>query len=275
MSILLLDIGVGQEMWVPFDLVPPDPIVFWAIALASIFVVSISKSGFGGGIAAFGTPLMLLILPPKLALGVLLPLYFLTDIWVSWVWRNHIDQRILGWMFLFGFFGQVTGWLLFDYFSDQLLKAVIASMALLTAINYWRKELSTAQKNPVTSGADNLVQRALIWCGLSGISSFVSLSGSIPAQIFLLRIGLVRQSFVGTMSLYFLLMNLAKMPFYAQLGLFTADSITMSAMLIGAIPVGIYVGRKLNQILSDQLFYRISHALLLLMGTKLFVDALG
>lgn len=262
-------------MWVPFDLVPVNPVAFWAIAMASIFVVSISKSGFGGGIAAFGTPLMLLVLPPKLALGVLLPLYLLTDIWVSWVWRKHVDWRILGWMFLFGFIGQIVGWWLFDYFSDALLKAVIASMALLTAVNYWRKELFQEAKIAVTPLTRSIPQRALIWCGLSGISSFVSLSGSIPAQIFLLPVGLLRQSFVGTMSLYFMLMNMAKMPFYAQLGLFSADSLKMSVLLIGVIPFGIFVGRKLNQILSDQLFYRISHAILLLMGGKLFVDAFG
>ena len=54
-------------------------------SILAVMLVAISKSGFGVGL---GFPSMVLVLSPKLALSVFLPLTLLTDIWVIFVWRN-------------------------------------------------------------------------------------------------------------------------------------------------------------------------------------------
>ena len=58
------------------------------VSILAVMLVAISKSGFGGGLGGLGFPLMVLVLPPKLALAVFLPLTLLTDIWVTFVWRK-------------------------------------------------------------------------------------------------------------------------------------------------------------------------------------------
>ena len=63
------------------------------------------------------------------------------------------------------------------------------------------------------------IDRALGWMGLAGIASFVSLTGGIPSQIYLLPLKLPRAYYVGTMGWSFLLVNLAKLPFFVELGL--------------------------------------------------------
>ena len=103
----------------------------------------------------------------------------------------------------------------------------------------------------------------------SGFSSFVALTGGIPAQIFLLPMGLERQLFVGTMSFYFLIINLAKLPFFFDLQLFTSTSIMVSIVVLPILPIGIYLGKLLNKKLSDRLFYHISHSALFLCGLNL------
>ena len=75
------------------------------------------------------------------------------------------------------------------------------------------------------------------------MSSFVSLSGGIPAQVFLLPHGLVRQAFVGTLSVYFFVINIAKIPFYMEIGIFTEETIQISLWLALVIPVGVLIGR--------------------------------
>ena len=117
-----------------------------------------------------------------------------------------------------------------------------------------------------------IFQRGAIWCGLSGISSFVSLSGGIPAQIFLLPHGLARQSFVGTLCIYFFVINIMKIPLYIELGIFSESSLKISFWLLLVIPIGVYIGKWLNSNMSDQIFYDISHLFLLLMGTKLLIS---
>ena len=118
----------------------------------------------------------------------------------------------------------------------------------------------------------NLIKRGLIWGGLSGISSFVSLSGGIPAQIFLLPHALPRQAFIGTLCVYFFVINLFKIPFYYEVGVFSAETLDLSIKLLIVIPIGVFLGKWLNNKISDKIFYDISHIGLFVVGIKLFSD---
>ena len=71
--------------------------------------------------------------------------------------------------------------------------------------------------------------------------------------------GLERQLFVGTMSFYFLIINLAKLPFFFDLGVFSPTSILLSLLVLPILPIGIFLGKFLNRTLSDKMFYHISH----------------
>ena len=71
------------------------------------------------------------------------------------------------------------------------------------------------------------------------------------------------------MSFYFLIINLAKLPFFFDLQLFTSTSILLSIVVLPILPIGIYLGRFLNKKLSDRLFYHISHFALFLCGLNL------
>ena len=188
-----------------------------------------------------------------------------------------LDRRILMIMCGFGLLGQLLGWLLFDYLSDRLLTSLIGLIAMITALNYgWRRIRpgNSTSAEIAALVAQRIWQRGFVWCGLSGVSSFVSLSGGIPAQVFLLPHGLVRQAFVGTLSVYFFVINIAKIPFYMEIGIFTEETIQISLWLALVIPVGVLIGRWLNQNMSDRIFYDISHIVLLGMGGRLLFRVL-
>lgn len=261
---------MGQP--VGFEMMASAPVFFWALALTAVIAVAISKSGFGGALGSLSVPILLFVLPPKAALGVMLPLFLLIDVWVVYVWRRMLDRRILLIMCLFGLLGQLVGWLLFDYLSDALLTGLIGGVAVITALNYLRRRIWPGKRTTTEIAAivtRRIWQRSFLWCGLSGVSSFVSLSGGIPAQVFLLPHGLARQAFVGTLCVYFFVINLAKIPFYFEVGMFSNQTMVVSALLIPVIPVGVFIGRWLNARMSDRIFYDISHAILLVMGAKL------
>lgn len=257
---------------VGFEIMASAPVFFWALALTAVIAVAISKSGFGGALGSLSVPILLFVLPPKAALGVMLPLFLLIDVWVVYVWRRMLDRRILLIMCLFGLLGQLVGWLLFDYLSDALLTGLIGGVAVITALNYLRRRIWPGKRTTTEIAAivtRRIWQRSFLWCGLSGVSSFVSLSGGIPAQVFLLPHGLARQAFVGTLCVYFFVINLAKIPFYFEVGMFSNQTMVVSALLIPVIPFGVFIGRWLNARMSDRIFYDISHAILLVMGAKL------
>ena len=96
-----------------FEILETSPEYFWFLAVLSVLAVSISKAGFGGALASLSVPILIFVLPPKQAIGVLLPLFLVTDIWVVYIWRNMLEKRILLVMCTFGILGQIVGWLLF------------------------------------------------------------------------------------------------------------------------------------------------------------------
>ena len=183
-----------------------------------------------------------------------------------------LDKRILLIMCTFGVIGEIIGWFLFDYLNDFILTGLIGLIAIITAFNYGWRRIKPGEKSSLEIAnfvSSRIYQRGAIWCGLSGISSFISLSGGIPAQIFLLPHALVRQTFVGTLCVYFFVINIAKIPFYAEIGIFSEQTFKVSLWLLLVIPIGIILGKWLNNRMSDRIFYDISHLGLLVMGSKL------
>ena len=258
-----------------FEILDTLPEYFWFFAVLSVLTFSISKAGFGGAMGSLSVPILIFVIPPKLALGVLLPLFLVTDVWVVYIWRNMLEKRILLVMCAFGIFGQIVGWLLFDYLNEQILTGLIGAIALITAFNYALGRIRPMKKTTAEisiSVSKRIFQRAAIWCGLSGISSFVSLSGGIPAQIFLLPHALARQSFVGTLCVYFFVINIMKIPFYIEIGIFSESTFNISLWLLLVIPIGVFIGKWLNTHMSDRIFYDISHVGLLAMGIKLLLS---
>ena len=239
------------------------------VTILAVILVAISKSGFGGALGSLGLPVMVLVFPPKLAIAVLLPLYLITDIFVAYTWRKFPVIKILKLMVIGGLFGQILGWLCFEYLDDKYILILIGLLALITSLRYFKNLFLKKISNTKIKVVKSSFSRAIGWCGFSGFSSFVALTGGIPAQIYLLPLGLERQLFVGTMSFYFLIINLAKLPFFFNLEIFSHTSVLLSMMVLPILPIGIYLGKLLNKKLSDQLFYKISHFALLCCGINL------
>ncbi|MGB0818758.1 MAG: hypothetical protein ACPGQQ_07580, partial [Candidatus Puniceispirillaceae bacterium] len=86
--------------------------VFWLVCCIAVFSVSISKSGFGGALGALSAPLMLTILPAKVTLAILLPIYLMADFWTVYIWRGYAVKTLLFWMVLTAVIGQFLGYLL-------------------------------------------------------------------------------------------------------------------------------------------------------------------
>lgn len=103
--------------------------VFWLVCCIAVFSVSISKSGFGGALGALSAPLMLTILPAKVTLAILLPIYLMADFWTVYIWRGYAVKTLLFWMVLTAVIGQSLGYLLIEVIDDNTLKAVIGVLA--------------------------------------------------------------------------------------------------------------------------------------------------
>jgi len=69
-----------------------------------------------------------------------------------------------------------------------------------------------------------------------------------------LQMGLSKSEFVGTRSWFFLLLNVAKLPFSAQLGLITIPSLVLNLVYLPVIIVGAVSGYKLLKYINIDVF---------------------
>ena len=252
-----------------------NPSLFLALAFCAALTTAISKAGFGGAVAV-GLPILLLVTTPRIALGITLPILLVIDIWVLCAMHDKINRQLLVVMTIFGMAGHAIGWAFFNYISNELLTAFIGGISIFTTVLFLKRHyLSSSQSATTKDPPTHTWRRGAFWCSLSGISSFISVTGGIPLQIFLLPYKLPRAFYVGTAAAFFFLLNLSKIPLYWDLGVLNADVIVISALLLPAIPLGVILGRRINNLLSDRQFYFALHVILGITGIKLLIDVFG
>ncbi len=250
-----------------------DPVLFFVLAFCATLTTAISKAGFGGAVAV-GIPILLLVTTPRIALGITLPVLLTIDVCVVYSLRNKINGKLLLIMTIFGLAGHGAGWALFDYISNTNLTIFIGAMSIVTAALFFKRQI-TSDRTASTAKHTLLYiwGRGSFWCSLAGISSFISVTGGIPLQIFLLPYKLPREFYIGTAAAFFFLLNLSKIPLYWSLDILTYEVTAVAVWFLPGIPIGLLLGKKINNLLSDKQFYYALHIILGLTGFKLLLDA--
>jgi uncharacterized membrane protein YfcA len=80
---------------------------------------------------------------------------------------------------------------------------------------------------------------------LVGITTMLANAAGPVFGLFLLAIGLPKQEFVATAAWFFLLLNMAKIPFSLNLGLIRGDTLVVNLLLLPLIFIGLAIGRAI------------------------------
>ena len=75
--------------------------------------------------------------------------------------------------------------------------------------------------------------------------------------------------FLGTIVIFFAVVNYVKLVPYAWLGLLDTSNLLTSLSLVLLAPLGVYLGMRLHRRLDETWFYRCCYVLLLLTGGQL------
>ncbi len=254
------------------SLIPQDPL-FYAFAIPAVLMTGISKSGFGGATGGLGVVLLAQVVSPAQAAAIMLPILCFTDIFgVKAFWRS-IDWTILRRMLPPAVLGTVLGALLWSSLSVPWLKVMLATIAIGFPLQWWWKAWRSSKIPAATLSPKQDAARAWGWCGLAGFTSFVAHAGGPPVLAYLLPKALNKSVQVGTMSMFFMVVNYVKLPQYIAVGQF-APKVLMSALVLAPfVPVGVWLGLKLHHALSPAAFTRSCQVIMLAMGVKLAFDA--
>lgn len=243
----------------------------WIVTAIAILLTGISKSGLGGALGGLAVPFMSMWIPPREAVAVVLPILIAMDMVGIRAWRGKADWQELKVLVPAALTGIALGALAFGVMSDRMVVGALGLISVVFAADRLLRKSSRATVGPTVTP----VPRA--WaavCGAtSGFTSSLSHAGGPPLLIYLLGRGLPRERFVATSVFFFATINLAKLPFYLGLQLFSHDTLLMSALLLPLVPVGVWLGMRLLRRIPELPFYLFSTAMLGLSGLKLLWDA--
>jgi uncharacterized membrane protein YfcA len=243
------------------------PIAFWFCAIPAVMLFGISKAGFGSGIGILATPLLTLTIPVTKALGLLLPLLIITDVFALIHYRTHFDSRSLRILVPSACLGIAAATLFFDYFrgSQQYLRLSIGAVALLFVLFQVLRSLilGAMEKRRPT------VPEGILMGAASGFISTLAHAGGPPLIMYLLPQKLDKTLFVSTTVIFFAAVNLMKLLPYHALGLLNAGDINTILMLAPLTYAGVRLGIYLNRRFSDLWFNRVVYLILFLTGLQL------
>ncbi len=242
----------------------------WIVTAIAILLTGISKAGLGGALGGLAVPFMSMWISPRDAVAVVLPILIVMDMAGIRAWRGKADWGDLRMLIPAALLGIGLGTLAFGVLSDRMVKIVLG----LIAIGFTADRLLRGGK----AGGDGArpSSRGFAWlCGAgSGFTSTLAHAGGPPIMAYLLGRRLPKESFVATSVFFFTVINLAKLPFYLSIGLFSRDTLLMSAMLLPLVPVGVWLGLRLIRRVPERPFYLFATLALGLSGVKLLWDGI-
>lgn len=247
---------------------------FYLVAIPGVLIVGIGKGGFAGGLGMLAVPIMALTISPVQAASIMLPILCVMDFtglraWIS-TWNNDLMWRLIPGALL----GILAGYMAFEYVSDSTLKLLLGVIAIVFTLNHWSKRWRTVKpKGKVSSATDRV--SATFWSGLSGFTSFLAHAGAPPVMIYLLPKQLDKRLMVGTVTLFFAIVNYVKLVPYAALGLLDATNLGTSLVLSPLAVIGVKLGIYLHDKVDPVAFFRLMYLFLFATGVKLLIDGVA
>ena len=241
----------------------------WIFAVLGAFMVGVSKSGITG-LSILSVALFTHVFPSsKQASGIVLPLLIFGDIVAVLSYRRHTQWRYLWKLFPFTAAGVVLGYFALGWVSDRHARLMIGSIIVaLAVLSYWRRY--RAVPNAAPPDGHSWVFAAAVGVVAGFITLIANAAGPLMA-IYLVAMRLPKMEYVGTAAVFFMCLNLFKVPFMVNLGLINPHSFAINLLLAPAVVSGALIGRWLVVRINQALFEKMVLALSAIAGVLLLL----
>ena len=257
-------------------------VFWWAVAGSAIFLIGMTKSGFGSGVGLMVVPMMALAMPhvmpergERATLGLVLPLLVAGDLLAVYQYRRNFSRRIIRRLARGTVFGLVVGGLLLAWFHNKppalatlLIRLEIGTEAVvLCSLHWWRILRKDDRPYAAARWKDDTVG------AFAAASSTLAHAAGPIITLYLLPQKLGRDVFVGTSAIYFCVVNTAKLPVYWYGGLFKDASPLFAMRFLPVVCVGALFGWWVKSRINDRAFTAIVYSVTFVIGWYLLVDA--
>ena len=233
--------------------------LFYLMTALVALIIGLSKGGLGGMPGALATPLMALVMPADQAIGLLLPILMLADVFaVALHWRRWNGRLV--WLLIPG---AVVGVTIGTYFitnaPTRTLQIALGVIVLLFAIYkiFEKRILGLFHYQPRD-------WHGLVAGTVTGFSSALAHTGGPPVSVYLLMQDIPPGVFNATAAIFFLILNWIKVPYYWYAGLFNFQLLWQVAWILPLVPVGVWLGKQFSNKVNKETFDQVMVALLVI-----------
>jgi uncharacterized protein len=222
--------------------------VYVAFVIAVLgFLIGFSKGGFGG-LGALLTPILALVLPVASAVGVLLPMLMIGDVFAVYMYWKEWDFDLIKRMLPAGVVGALAGTALLSWLPPDSLRIALGIFVLVLVVYKLLSDRIQAIRY------DPRPWHAPAAGFLAGVASGMFNYGGPAVSSYLLLQKLKARPFIATTAIFFALLNLIKVPGFLYTGVLDVSLLFSLWWVFLFIPVGIWVARMMLTRLSPSAF---------------------
>lgn len=231
----------------------------------SICIAFIIKGLVGFGDPLISTPLLSVLLPNSIISPGLSPVSPILNAKMVWEHRTHFSAKVVLPISAFVLLGVIPGTMLLKFGSPTKLKLLLGLLIIGLGVEMLtRKSVPSGKQNPV-------IRSIVSFCsgftaGLFGINLFF--------LAYLERVSVKREEFRANICFVFFLENIFRIAVYLHQGLFTKNSLLLSAVALPAAMLGMKLGGMLDRRISDKLSRKCIICVFILGGVSTVLHAL-
>ncbi len=204
------------------------------VLLGAGLITGFSKFSVGG-MGMLILPVLMIAYAGPEALGILVPMYILTDLVVVALYRQAVNWNVLLRLLPLQILGMVLGsWLLADLNAatfSWLIGSIIIGMLLLSG--WLERHDSGFMRHPAMAPSVGLV---------AGVISMVASAAGPLLSLYMLEQKLSKAAYISTRAWSFLCIDLAKIPLLMGLGYVNLETTLLGVKALPAVAVGALLG---------------------------------
>lgn len=234
------------------------------VALCSVFI-GLSKGGMGAVLVVLTTPLLSLVMPTSQAVSIALPMLLIADIFALWAYWKTWDMHYVRLLLPLTIVGVVAGTYLLATLDDVTLRRLLGLFTLgFVGYRVASERLTSLEYHPRN-------WHGYVAGAASGFGSALANTGAPPYTAYMLLQGVSPQTFVGTTTLYFAIVNLIKLPGLVVAHLLDFTDLAQVIWALPLIPIGVLLGRWMVNRMNRAAFERFMLVVLAFAGVILLV----
>jgi uncharacterized membrane protein YfcA len=223
-----------------------------ALFAVAALLIGVAKTSIGG-LSSISIAIFASLMPTRESTAAILLLLIVGDVVAVWHYHRDADYSLLKRLIPAVLPGLALGALFLAVVDDSVLRRTIGVLLLvLSALQLALKLRGLTDAPPIGHS-----RRAGHATGLA--AGFVTMTANAAGAVmtlYLVARGVEKRRFLGTSAVFFLGVNLCKVPFSAVLGLFTVATLQRTALLAPLVVLGAWAGlhwaRRLSQARFDQ-----------------------